>query len=174
MSQCRSGPIHQRGLSLIEVLVALVVFSVGLLGTATLLAQQARLGAEAGYRSLAVIMAEDLLERIKLRDSAERHALAGHYAPGGVAGDVGAGGASGDTRLSLEGWGDDWYSRYAIPGLSVCTDISPPTASVTVVWRVRMALPTPDSVPACVTDGAGDSDGPAYRRWVRLTSPVAE
>lgn len=53
------------GFTLIEVLVALVIFSVGLLGMAALHATAIRLNGESFYRTQASVLAHDLVDRMR-------------------------------------------------------------------------------------------------------------
>jgi type IV pilus assembly protein PilV len=64
------------GFSLIEVLVALVVLSVGLLGLAALQSTAAQFNAGAYTRSQATILAYDMADRVRANRAA---ALAGEY-----------------------------------------------------------------------------------------------
>lgn len=64
------------GFSLIEVLVALFVLSIGLLGFAGLQATTVRSTQYAELRSQATVMAQDIVERIRLNRT---RALAGDY-----------------------------------------------------------------------------------------------
>jgi type IV pilus assembly protein PilV len=57
--------IHQRGASLIEILVALVILSVGLLGLAGLQLRGMQVNQGSQWRSMAAIMAEDLADRMR-------------------------------------------------------------------------------------------------------------
>jgi type IV pilus assembly protein PilV len=71
------------GFSLVEVLVALVVLSVGMLGIAALYVESLRFGSTAQLRTQAVALASDMADRIR----ANRQGLA-NYTKG--VGDVGA------------------------------------------------------------------------------------
>ena len=62
LSHYRKG---QRGFSLIEVLVALVVLSIGMLGIAALYVDSLRSGRTAIHRTQAVILVSDMAERIR-------------------------------------------------------------------------------------------------------------
>lgn len=73
-ASCRRQP--PRGLSLIEVLVAVVVLSIGLLGLAGLQASGMRVGQSSLYRSLAAQLASDMVDRMRANVSA---ASAGTY-----------------------------------------------------------------------------------------------
>ena len=57
--------LKQRGVSLIELLVALIVLSVGMLGMASMEIQAKRLAFDAAQRSQAVALANDMFERMR-------------------------------------------------------------------------------------------------------------
>lgn len=57
--------LRPRGFSIVEVLVALVVLSVGMLGIAALYVESLRAGRSAIYRTQAVNLASDLADRIR-------------------------------------------------------------------------------------------------------------
>jgi type IV pilus assembly protein PilV len=61
---------RERGVSLVEVLVALVVLSVGLLGVAALLVQSVQGTRTALYRTKAVNLVSDMADRIRANASA--------------------------------------------------------------------------------------------------------
>lgn len=67
---------RQRGVGLIEVLVALVILSIGLLGMASLQAASLRANHQAYLRSQAVILARDVVDRMRAN---RPPALAGDY-----------------------------------------------------------------------------------------------
>jgi type IV pilus assembly protein PilV len=60
-----AGARTQQGVSLIEILVALVLLAVGLLGLAGLQLRGIQVNQGSQYRSLAEIMAEDLADRLR-------------------------------------------------------------------------------------------------------------
>lgn len=72
----RERRLGERGFSMIEVLVTLMVVSLALLGTAGLQAHSMRLNQGGQYRSLAVFLAADLAERMEANRVG---ALAGNY-----------------------------------------------------------------------------------------------
>jgi len=78
-----SGPRQQAGLSLIEVLVAMVLLSIGLLGLAGLQASGMRVGQSSIQRSQAAQLAHDMIERMRANAAnAGAYALAlGEAAP---------------------------------------------------------------------------------------------
>jgi len=63
--QLPSTAYRQRGLSMVEILVAIVVLSIGLLGLAGLQANSLRTSQSALYRSQAATFAEDMAERMR-------------------------------------------------------------------------------------------------------------
>jgi type IV pilus assembly protein PilV len=60
------APSHEFGFSLVEVLVALVVLSVGMIGIAALHGQSLGAARTAQYRSIAIVLASDMADRIRL------------------------------------------------------------------------------------------------------------
>lgn len=56
---------HQKGFTLLEALISLVVLSVGMLGIAALYVEGLRAGRTAVYRTTAVTLAADLMDRIR-------------------------------------------------------------------------------------------------------------
>jgi type IV pilus assembly protein PilV len=96
-----SRPRPAYGFSLVEVLVALVVMAVGLLGIAGLYVEGLRAGRTSVYRSAAVTLASDMADRIRSNPL-------GNYAgtgPGANNGCVNGGGDCGPDVLAQ----DDWF-----------------------------------------------------------------
>ncbi|MGO1344429.1 type IV pilus modification protein PilV [Chromohalobacter japonicus] len=161
--------LRQNGLSLIEVLVAIVVFSIGLLGTARLLVQQNQAGQESGYRAMASIMAGDLLERIKA-DSSGADGYVGDYEGTSLADSGGCSASNG-----WEAWKCDWFDddHPLLPDPRICVSLQDQDpgqkAMVTVVWRVRAAFTSPSDLPDCVSS----RDDPSNQRWVSMQTWIA-
>ena len=90
-----------RGFSLVEVLVALVVMAVGMLGIAGLYVEGLRAGRTSVYRSAAITLASDMADRIRSNPN-------GAYAGGGPGEDMGCvnGGADCDPDQLAT---DDWF-----------------------------------------------------------------
>jgi len=114
-----------KGFSLIEVLVTMVVIALGLLGFAAMQAQSLKSNRIAMQRSQATILAQDIIERMRVNKSA---ATGGSYNLGvGVP-------ASGTDRASLDMI--DWKGAIglALPsgqgGVLVVGD----TATITIQW----------------------------------------
>ena len=77
MSRGRHGG---RGFSLVEVLVALIVLSVGMLGIASLYVDSLRAGRTALLRTQAVFLATDMADRIRANPTAgAAYALGGAF-----------------------------------------------------------------------------------------------
>ena len=71
------------GFSIVEVLVALVVLSIGMLGIAALYVESLRAGRTAVYRTQAVNLASDMADRIRAnRNAREAYDLAADDEPG--------------------------------------------------------------------------------------------
>ncbi len=61
----RGASLRQAGVSLVEVLVAVVLLSIGLLGLAGLQASGMRVGQSSSHRSQAAQLAQDMIERVR-------------------------------------------------------------------------------------------------------------
>ena len=66
-----AGKHKDSGFSMVEVLVALVVLSIGLLGIAALYLNSLQSGRTAIYRTQAITLAADLADRIRMNRSAQ-------------------------------------------------------------------------------------------------------
>jgi type IV pilus assembly protein PilV len=108
-----------RGFTLVEVLVALVVMAVGLLGIAGLYVEGLKAGRTSLYRSAAVTLASDMADRIRANPD-------GLYAGAGPGADnncVNGGGDCNPNQLAA----DDWFWWLADVGRRL-----PPGATATV------------------------------------------
>ena len=81
MSGPVSGPVRgpargQRGVGLIEILVAVVIISIGFLAAARMQVEGMRFSQEAYHRSQAYFMASDMIDRMRANIAGVR---AGHY-----------------------------------------------------------------------------------------------
>jgi type IV pilus assembly protein PilV len=68
MTNSTNLPRRQRGFSMVEVLVALVVFSLGVLGLIRLQATAVRMSTDARQRAEATFLADQLLARLLIAD----------------------------------------------------------------------------------------------------------
>ena len=147
-SRAAARPSRQRGLSLVEVLVAVVLLSVGLLGLAGLQASGLRVGLSSIHRSEAAQLAQDMIERMRANV-----ANAGSYGLAlGDAAPACASVAACDLR--------DWRLRLqSLPAGTGAVAVDGRQATVTVQWD--------DSRGAGVLRGSADDD--AARAVLRAT-----
>jgi len=136
------SPARVRGLSMIEVLVAIVIISLGLLGMAGLQASSLRGSQSAVYRAQAVQFAADMAERMRanLGDSRNYTLALGATAP------------SGTSVLNLDR--ADWLQRLTtLPGGlgSVAIDAVNNVATITVQWDDSRAGGSPTATYTLVT-----------------------
>lgn len=71
MNARMNNRLRQRGFTMVEVLVALVVLAIGLLGIAALYLNSLQSGRTAIYRTQAVNLAADLADRIRMNRTAQ-------------------------------------------------------------------------------------------------------
>lgn len=64
----RPARLRQQGFTIIEVLVSLLIFAIGMLGIAGLYAQAARAATGAEFRTTAALLASDLVARMWMSD----------------------------------------------------------------------------------------------------------
>ena len=95
------GPLKERGFSLMEVLVTVLVISVGLLGLAVLQAQALKNNGQAYVRTQAVLGAYDLAERMRANPQGFKQGLYATVAANGG----GAGGAAASAPMEDDGEG---------------------------------------------------------------------
>lgn len=118
-----ASPARQAGVNLIEVLVALVLLSIGLLGLAGLQASSMRVGQSSIHRSLAAQLAHDMIERMRAN-------VAGAGAYGIALGDA-APECTGVATCDLR----DWRLRLrSLPAGAGAVTVSGEQATVLVQW----------------------------------------
>jgi type IV pilus assembly protein PilV len=176
---------RQRGFTLIEVLIALVIIAVGLLGVAGLQLSSLQNQLEAYQRAQAVMLAEEMAHRIRANAPAAR-SVARPYVAGTQYGLLTP--ASCDPNSITTAAYDlcDWNNSLAGQGVSLggvnagsvnaargCIEYLPSTADgetrirVTVAWQGTVATLDPNS--SCGVGAFGDND--AFRR-VAVTDVV--
>lgn len=117
-------PTGQRGTSIVEVLVTLVLVSVGLLGLAGMQLATVQTTNSAAQRFEATTLAKDILERMRAN---RPQAVAGAY---NVA--IGAaGGGAGRAGTDLVEWKE---SLQILPGGDGAVDVFDGIATITVQW----------------------------------------
>jgi type IV pilus assembly protein PilV len=118
-------PRRQRGLSLIEVLVAIVIISLGLLGMAGLQASGLRTSQSAFYRAQAAQFANDMAERMRANlGDARNYTLTMAATP-----------PTGTTVMDRDR--ADWLARLAaLPAGdgSIAVDLASNTVTIVVQW----------------------------------------
>jgi type IV pilus assembly protein PilV len=138
------APSHEFGFSLIEALVALVVLSVGMIGIAALHGQSLGAARTAQYRSVAIVLASDMADRIRLN----RTAL-GAYAGAAADTNCDAGGGATCTPAQLAAndlfvWNQEVVQRLPGGAWQVVFNggTNPPTYTINLSWNeVGQAVP---------------------------------
>ena len=113
----------QRGVSLVEVLVAVVVLSIGLLGLAGLQASGMRVGQSSIHRSQAAQLAFDMIDRMRanIANSGNYNLLITDPAPGGTTA----------AQRDLQ----DWRARLqALPGGVGSVAVAGSNVTIVVQW----------------------------------------
>ena len=128
----------QRGVSIVEALVAFLVLSIGMLGIAGLYLESLRSNRSAMNRTVAVQLANDMSDRIRANRSGE-----GGYAltlgtPPGTATDCGT---SNCTPAQVAGYDvKNWYDR-VVAALPRGADNSLPQAGIVYVNGANVSVP---------------------------------
>jgi type IV pilus assembly protein PilV len=156
----------QSGTSLVEVLVTMVILSIGLLALVVLHGRLHLLQMESYQRSQALILLNDMASRISLN----RNAVGLYVAGGGELGVGAACPAAGPTRqeADLNEWCDALQGAAEtsgggaavgamIGGRGCIEDIGGGEFLVTVAWQGQAPIAAP---PASVACGLGDYDSP--------------
>jgi type IV pilus assembly protein PilV len=126
---------QQRGFSLVEVLIALIIMSVGMLGIAGLFVQSMQAGRTSMFRHHAVTLAGDVADRIR----ANPRAGIGYSGFGADNGCVGTGNDCNEAAMAAHDiflW--DQQANESLPGglISVAFDdtLLPPEYTIRVDW----------------------------------------
>ena len=126
----------QRGFGLVESLVALVVISVGMIGIAALYGQGLRASGTALYRTIAVNLASDMADRIRVNRLGNAA-----YGGGAANGNCDPGGNTDCSSAAMAAhdlW--VWQAQVAaqLPngaGAVQFTGTTPPTYTISVTWQ---------------------------------------
>ncbi|GAB4181404.1 MAG: hypothetical protein OHK0026_13530 [Rhodocyclaceae bacterium] len=126
----------QRGVALLEALIAILVFSIGVLGLIGLLGISVKSSADAKYRADAAHFADQIIGRIWV----DQAAAAGYAHNAGAAACSSGGGASATSaNANVQSWLDALAA--ALPGASgirqriEVTGTDPVVVTVTVCWH---------------------------------------
>ncbi len=146
----RAERIRQRGMTLIEILVAIVVLSVGLLGLAGLQLKGLQVNQGSIYRWQAAMLAEDIADRIRAdRAGAGTYTLP--FAPAAGAAAPTSGGVGTQAAIT------DWLLRVAtLPGGAAGIAVNPVAnqVTITVAWTDTRAQAGVGLTGAAATTGA--------------------
>ncbi len=142
MSKFNLMAIKQRGFSMIEILVTLVIIAIALLGTAGLQAQAIKTSKGSEFRNQAIFLSADIVERMEANKT---EAVAGNYAV--AAGTVGVASTACDagicagaalTAYDLANW---QTAVAALPSgqgsITLTTPGNPATYTILVSWVDR-------------------------------------
>ena len=165
------GPKNQRGFSMIEVLVTLLIVSLALLGTAGLQAYAMRLNQGGQFRTQAVFLAADLAERMEANKAgvvAGSYALALSSDPGALSTACMTGTCTAATLAAFDL--SQWQSAIAasLPQSSwsvVNAGGSPSTVTITLNWVDRRADTTfaaANAASAVGSDASGTGEKFSY------------
>src|SRR5690349_2260638 len=121
-------PLSQRGISLVEVLVSIVLLSVALLGTARLTTMSFKNTNNSYYRSQATVLADDILDRMRANITEAR----GQFYDVS-AGPTYAGGGNAVTVFDTEEWATTVAAT--LPEGVGRVDVNPAgVATITISW----------------------------------------
>ncbi len=137
---------NQKGLGMIEVLVAVVILAIGLLGLAAMQVTASRTTTQSAQKTQAILLAEDMIERIRANRGA-----AGSY--DGVT--VGSGDScvtdfspsSSDVATNdINGWSNSVRCLLADGSGQVDVDTTANTVAVTLSWEDRKDSSDADAI----------------------------
>lgn len=167
MDSKQAGPDSQSGISMIEVLVAMVIIAFGLLSLVVLQGRLHVLQTESYQRSQALILLSDMASRIQLnRSNADSYITGG---PVGIGMACPVGGATREELdmnewcAALQGAGEtlNGNSVGAMVGARACVEgIAPGEYLITVAWQGMAPLSAPPASVGCAAnlyDGAAGS-----------------
>lgn len=146
----KHAPANQHGIVLLEALVALLIFSVGVLGLIGLQAASVKQAAAAEYRSTAVQQANDLISRMWVSDRTDA-ILQAQFA---------------STGDGYKAWTAAWAN--ALPGGDV---VDPPTVTITSQDKGATATLGTNLVSITINWKAPGDDSRKYTLMARLDQP---
>jgi prepilin-type N-terminal cleavage/methylation domain-containing protein len=153
VSMRASNRIQQKGFTMIEVLVTLVILTLGLLGLAGLQISSLKMGQSAGARSVASQYAYAMLDKIRSRGKAEAH----HY----ICDPLPCTGANLDVNEDTEVFMDQL--RGISPGGTATPTLgSLPNPTVRVYARADAAVPTDCRIDAGIAPSSSLPDDTVF------------
>ena len=135
MSKFNLMAIKQRGFSMIEILVTLVIIAIALLGTAGLQAQAIKTSKGSEFRNQAIFLSADIVERMEANKT---EAVAGTVGVASTACDAGICAGAALTAYDLANW---QAAVAALPSgqgsITLTTPGNPATYTILVSWVDR-------------------------------------
>jgi type IV pilus assembly protein PilV len=139
--------IRQSGFSLVEVLIALVIMSVGMLGIAGLYVQSMQAGRTSMFRHNAVTLAGDVADRIRANPTA----AVSYIVPVGADNSCVTGGvnctpaemAANDVLLWKDQAGETLPNGDVTIVFTAAAGATPPSYQITVTWTEPGQVPAP-------------------------------
>ena len=139
--------LWQKGLSLIEVMIALAVFSFGLLALAALMASGLKYNTSALHRSYATSQAYDMADRMR----ANRPGLVSYNSLSGLGADPGCieteTGCTPEKMAQYDHWQWNNYNARLLPQGSGTVSVKssdPDIYTITITWNDERDSDTPD------------------------------
>ena len=131
-----NGPATQRGLGLIEILIALLIMGIGVLGLASTQGVALQMNTQSQARSQAVLLAEDLFDRIRANPgNLADYALANGVAVGGDNGACDTSFAPNSGNVAQDDL-DAWENSLSclLPGAQRQVVINNQVVTITIDW----------------------------------------
>lgn len=143
--RCPQAARRQRGMTLVEVLVTLVIISVGLLGVAALQLATVRNNYDAFVRSQAAMLAADVLDRIRVnRERVGDYEV--DFSSGGGGGEDESDedatedeGAVGQAQRDVQQWKQTLASQLPQGDGAISYDPATRVVTITIAWGEREA-----------------------------------
>jgi len=160
---------HQKGMSFIEVLIALVILVTGILGAVAMQATAKKGSLDALQRSVASALSQDILERMRSNDINELNNYANTYGaitPATITACYTAGTLCNSTALRVE---DTLQWQYGLSGLIDgvgCIAVNNNQVTITISWQGRES--TQDGATNNIDDAVGCGTADNKRRQVVL------
>tara|TARA_B100000678_G_scaffold150187_1_gene125209 strand:- start:224 stop:673 length:450 start_codon:yes stop_codon:yes gene_type:complete len=137
--------LWQKGLTLIEVMIALAVFSFGLLALAALMASGLKYNTSALHRSYATSQAYDMADRMR----ANRPGLVSYNSLSGLGADPGCikTGCTSEKIAQYDHWQWNNYNARLLPQGSGTVSVKPSDPNIytiTITWNDERDSDTPD------------------------------
>lgn len=194
-----ADPRRQTGFTMLEVLVSIFIMTLGLLGLAGLQVQAQRAELEAYQRAQALILVQDMADRVNAN---RRAALCYNFTTNTTSGSPFAGGGSGvsapvcgpfgtiATRARADLDLSEWHATLngaaeqlggnqvgAMIGARGCvsldTSVTPNLYRISVAWQGTAPTRDPTAVDATLTCGRGNYGSHAQQRIVAIAFPMA-